>query len=199
LNRNIETKLIEEAIEGNESAFSEIYLALRGLVYGFAFRMLGDSSLAEDITQEAFIFFIENPNKYQQEKGSLLSFLCGYSRNQILHHLRRQGIRLEINQDDTEDYSEPKDERGRNPLKILLEDELSEKIEEGIAKLPSLQREVIVLRGMQELSYEEIARIVEVDTTVVRMRLYRARRNLLNELAPYLVTKKENSYEVYRS
>lgn len=197
MNRKINTRLIDEAIKGSESAFNEIYLSLRDLLYGFAFRMLGESSAAEDITQEAFIFFIENPKKYQQERGSLLSFLCGYSRNQIMHYLRKQGSRLEINQDDTDDYIELRDEYRHSPLKILLENELSEKIEESIAKLPALQREVLVLRGMQELSYEEIAKIVEVDVSVVKMRLYRARRNLLNQLAPYLIIKKESSYELH--
>jgi RNA polymerase sigma-70 factor (ECF subfamily) len=197
LSRNLETNLIEKAIEGNASAFNEIYLTLRDSIYGFSYRMLGENSLAEDITQEAFIFFIEHPDKYQQERGSLLSFLCGYARNRIMHLLRKQGCRSEISQDDSDDYIELKDEFGNDPLKILLNGELSAKIEESIAKLPVLQREVIVLRGMQELSYEEIAKIVEVDITVVKMRLYRARRNLSIQLAPYLIAKKESSYEVY--
>ncbi|HEX8251167.1 MAG TPA: RNA polymerase sigma factor, partial [Pyrinomonadaceae bacterium] len=178
LRQNIETNLIERAIEGNASAFNEIYLALRDSIYGFSYRMLGESSLAEDITQEAFIFFIEHPEKYQRERGSLLSFLCGYARNRIMHLLRKQGSRSEISQDDADDYIEPQNESGNDPLKILLNGELSAKIEESIAKLPALQREVIVLRAMQELTYEEIANIVEVDITVVKMRLYRARRNL---------------------
>ena len=197
MSRNLETNLIEKAIEGNASAFNEIYLTLRDSLYGFSYRMLGEISLAEDITQEAFIFFIEHPDKYQQERGSLLSFLCGYARNRIMHLLRKQGCRSEISQDDSDDYIELKDEFGNDPLKILLNGELSAKIEESIAKLPALQREVIVLRGMQELSYEEIAKIVEVDITVVKMRLYRARRNLSIQLAPYLIAKKESSYEVY--
>lgn len=196
MSRNIETSLIKEAIEGGESAFNEIYLTLRDSIYNFAFRMLLESSLAEDITQETFIFFIEHPEKYQPERGSLLSFLCGYARNRIMHHLRKQGIRLEISHDQDE-YVEPEDKPENNPLKVLLNTELSAKIEEGIAKLPALQREVVILRGMQELSYEEITRIVEVDVSVVKMRLYRARRNLLNQLTPYLIAKKESSYEVH--
>jgi RNA polymerase sigma-70 factor, ECF subfamily len=197
LNRNIETKLIKGAIGGNESAFNEIYLALRDSIYGFAFRMLRENSLAEDITQETFIFFIEHPEKYQPERGSILSFLCGYARNRIMHHLRKQASRLEVSSDETDDYIEPRDEHGHNPLKILLNSELAAKIEESISKLPALQREVIILRGMQELSYEEIAGIVEVDISVVKMRLYRARQNLINQLAPYLIAKKENSYELH--
>ncbi len=113
-----------------------------------------------------------------------------------MHHLRKQGIRLEIRHDQDE-YVEPEDKPENNPLKVLLNTELSAKIEEGIAKLPTLQREVVILRGMQELSYEEITRIVEVDVSVVKMRLYRARRNLLNQLTPYLIAKKESSYEVH--
>ena len=99
-NRNIETELIEKAAEGDAAAFGKIYFLLRDPIYGFAFRMLGENSTAEDITQETFVFFIENSKKYQAERGSLLSFLCGVARNRILHHLRKNGDRFDQSQDE---------------------------------------------------------------------------------------------------
>ena len=72
------------------------------------------------------------------------------------------------------------------------------KVEECVAKLSPFQREVLLLREMKDLSYEEIARITETEIGVVKSRLYRARRALVNELAPYLKNEKEEfSYEVH--
>lgn len=195
-NRHIDEKLIVKASEGDGAAFGKIYFLLRDPIYGFAFRMLGESSAAEDITQETFIFFIENPKKYQPERGSLLSFLCGFARNRIMHQLRKSGNRLEINAEDTDDYFEPRDEVGCDPLKVLLEHELEQKVGEALAELPLLQREVIILREMQELTYEEIAKITGDEVNAVKVRLYRARRNLARRIAPYLKIKKENCYEM---
>ena len=193
---DIEEKLIEKAFNGDAAAFGKIYFLLRDPIYGFAFRMLGESSAAEDITQETFIFLIENSKKYQKERGSLLSFLCGVARNHIMHHLRKSGNSVEVSQEETDDYIESRDETGRDPLKILLEHELEIKVAEGIAKLPPLQREVIILREIQELSYEDIAKITGDDLNAVKVRLYRARRNLARRIAPYLKTREENCYEM---
>lgn len=57
--RNIEKTIIENARSGDSAAFTEIYYALRGLIYGFSYRMLGEQSLAEDATQETFIFCLK--------------------------------------------------------------------------------------------------------------------------------------------
>jgi RNA polymerase sigma-70 factor, ECF subfamily len=197
LSRDIEEKLIEEAIEGDQAAFNRIYFLLRDSVYGFAFRMLGEGSSAEDITQEVFIFFIENPRKFQPERGSLLSFLCGVARNHVMHHLRKKGYRLEVSREETNDFIEPRDDLRIDPLRALLEWEFKEKVIESIASLSPNQREVIILREMQELSYEEIAQVVGADINSVKVRLHRARRRLANLLTPYLLTGKRDYYEVH--
>lgn len=193
---DIEETLITKAFEGDAAAFGEIYFLLRDPIYGFAFRMLGEASAAEDITQETFIFLIENSRKYQKERGSLLSFLCGVARNRIMHHLRKSGNSVEVSHEESDDYTESKDETGRDPLQILLEHELEIKVTEGIAELPPLQREVIILREMHELSYEDIAKITGDEINAVKVRLYRARRNLARRIAPYLKTREENCYEM---
>jgi len=198
-NRHIEAKLIEQAARGDAAAFGKIYFLLRDPIYGFAFRMLGENSAAEDITQETFIFFIENSQKYQTERGSLLAFLCGVARNRIMRHLRKSGHKPEVSREETDDLTEPKDEFARSPLEVLLERELETKVNESLAELPPLQREAIILREMQELSYEEIAKITGDDVNAVKVRLYRARRNLARRIAPYLKTgkiEKENCYEM---
>lgn len=180
----IEKQLIEKAANGDSKAFGEIYFALRGSVYGFAYRMLRETAMAEDITQEAFIFLIENPNRFDAERGELLPFLCGIVRNKIIQHFRKHGTKLEVFEDDFSKYDDF--ESSDNPLNQLLDIELNEKI-----------REVLILREMEELSYQEIARITDTDLNQVKVRLHRARKALANELKPYLVGSEEKYYEMF--
>ncbi len=124
MNRYIHPNLINQALKGDEHSFAEIYSILRDSIYGFAFRMMGNSAVAEDITQETFIFLIENPNKFDAARGSLHPFLCGVARNLILHHLRKkQSLREEFIEFDQ--FIETKDEISLSPLELLLESELS--------------------------------------------------------------------------
>lgn len=197
MKREIEKILIEKAAAGDAAAFAEIYFARRDAVYGFVYRMLRERAAAEDMTQEVFMFLIENPHKYERERSSLGAFLCGVARNKILHYLRKRGARFEINHDEIEDYNEPPDIVGRNPLDALLDGELAEKVEESLARLPPLQREAIILREMHELSCEEIAEITGAEIGAIKVRLHRARKSLAREIAPYLaLKKKETSYEM---
>lgn len=192
MKKKLNQNLIEKAIKGDQSAFSEIYFSLRGIIFGFASRMLGNSTLAEDITQETFIFFIENSHKYSADRGDLLSYLCGIARNKILHHFRRQRLQIETPSDENEFIIETEDLFARNPLNVLLDEELNEKVDTAIAKLPFLQREVIILREIEELSYEEISQIIETPLSAVKARLFRARRNLAKELEIYFTEKQES-------
>ena len=191
--------MIERAVEGDAKAFGEIYSALKDAIYGFAFRMTNESATAEDITQEVFMFLIKYPEKFDAARGAtLFSFLCGVARNKIFNHLKKSGTRLETNNFETTDFENLTNGNGKSPLKILLDKESSVKVEECVAKLSPFQREVLLLREMEEFSYEEIAQITETEIGVVKSRLYRARRALANELAPYLKNEKEEFiYEVH--
>jgi RNA polymerase sigma-70 factor, ECF subfamily len=192
----IDKTLIKKATGGDAKAFGEIYFALRGAIYGFGYRMLNDCELAEDVTQEVFIFFIEHPEKYVESRGELLPFLCGVARNRIFHLLRKEKLQFEAFQDDLEDFPEIKDEIFSNPLTLLLDEELAEKVESGIAELPPLQREIFILREIESLSYQEIAEITETPIDSLKSRLYRARRTLAKGLKPYLNCQEEKKYEV---
>ena len=197
MKREIKQSVIEQAIAGDAEAFGEIYFKLRDAIYGFSLRMLNESGIAEDVTQEVFMFFIKHPEKFDASRGTLFSFLCGVARNKVFNYLKKNGTRLETNNFETEDFENLSNGNGKTPLKELLDKEFSSKVEESVAKLSPFQREVLILREMQDFSYEEIAEITESEIGVVKSRLYRARRALANELAPYLKNDEEYFYEVH--
>ena len=189
--------MIERAVEGDREAFGEIYFLLRDSIYGFAFRMTNETTIAEEITQEVFVFFIKYPAKFDSSRASLFTFLCGVARNKILNYLKKSGTRLEINNFETKDFENLTNGNGKSPLKNLLDAEFSRKVEEGLKNLSAFQRETLILREMEDFSYEEIAEITETEIGVVKSRLYRARRALAKELYPYLENEKGCVYEVH--
>lgn len=194
MRRDAEGKLVKKVIEGDVSAFNEVYLQLRDSIYNFAYRMLGAGAEAEDITQETFIFLIEHPEKYLPERGSLRAFLCGVARNQIMHHLRKRAHKSEISIDAGDDFIERKNPPTQDPLIMLLEEEFITEVEKSLAVLPPLQREVIILRELQELSYEEIAEISGENINTVKVRLHRARGNMARLLAHYVKAERESCH-----
>ena len=197
MKREIKQFLIEKAARSDAEAFGEIYFLLRDAIYGFALRMTNETAIAEDITQEVFMFFIKSPEKFDSSRGTLFSFLCGVARNKIFNHLKKSGTRLETNNFETEEFENLTNGNGKSPLTNLLDKEFSAKVVESVGKLSPFQREVLILREMEDFSYEEIAEITESEIGVVKSRLYRARRALANELAPYLKNEEEKYYEVH--
>ncbi|MEZ5345678.1 MAG: RNA polymerase sigma factor [Pyrinomonadaceae bacterium] len=198
MSRDIAQHLIEKSSKGDAEAFSEIYFSLKDPLYGFAFRMTNTVSIAEEITQEVFLFFIENSEKYDAERGSLFSFLCGVARNKVLNYLKKSGTRLETNDLEEDLFESPSNTWGRSPIRNLLDKEFSGKLEQCVQSLPPYQKEVLLLREIEELSYEEIAAITETNIGTIKQRLYRARQALAAGLEPYLKTE-EVKYELHRS
>ena len=179
-------ELLAAAARGDQAAFSQLYQRYRNRVYGFAYRMLGAQESAEDVTHEAFLVLIRQPERYQAERGSLLTFLCAVARNHIYQHLRHQERYAPEPVETSDEYEEAGVRYSFDPLNDLLERELAAVVEAALAKLPVAQREAVTLREYQELSYEEIATVIGADTNVVKARLYRARQALAKRLAPYL-------------
>jgi len=196
LNPNVESNLIKKIAQGDEIAFEEIYRLYRDRVYGFIYRMTVNQTSAEDIAHETFLVLIKKPERFCAERGSILTFLCAVARNLVMNHLRlKHNSDVEFNE--FENFDALANETKSNPLTELLNQELAARIDACIAALPPLQREVIILREFQELSYEEIATITETELSAVKARLYRARQTLAKGLAAYAASPKNKHYELH--
>src|SRR4030095_3859603 len=147
-------ELLAAAARGDQAAFSQLYQRYRNRVYGFAYRMLRTQEVAEDVTHEAFLLLIRQPERYQAARGSLLTFLCAVARNHIFQHLRHQERYAPDPVETSGECDEAGARRSFDPLSNLLESELTAQVEAALAELPVAQREAVVLREYQELSYE---------------------------------------------
>lgn len=195
MNDNNQANLIDKIANGDELAFNEVYGSYRNRIFGFVYRMTFNQPVAEDITHEVFVFLIENPKRFYVERGSILTFLCAVARNLVMNHLRLK-YNSDVAIDEYENFDVAENETKNNPLSDLLETELAAQIERCIASLPPLQREAIVLREFQGLSYEEIAKVTGTEIGAVKTRLHRARQTLAGQLTAYVTLPKDKSYEL---
>jgi RNA polymerase sigma factor (sigma-70 family) len=149
--------------------------------------MLSSNSDVEDIAQQVFIRVWKSARRYVP-RAKFTTWLLKITRNLVFNELRRGKRRAQVPlQSDPGIEEIPlKDETNPAPDASLLEDELQRAIEEAIMQLPESQRMALVLRRYEQLSYEEIAEVLDLSVPAVKSVLFRARTELRSRLNKYL-------------
>ena len=185
--RTADELLLERAGEGDQGAFLELYERHRQPVFRFAYRLLGSTELAEDVTHDTFLSLIRRPESFKRDRASLRTYLIAAARNLAFKHFRDTG--RETTFDDIAE--EPRVSDRQQPLGRVLEEELAQKVRDAVMSLPPLQREALVLFEYEGLSLNEIAAGTDSDAGAIKSRLYRARERLKSALRPYLISDQE--------
>jgi RNA polymerase sigma-70 factor, ECF subfamily len=185
--RTTDEVLLRRAGEGDQAAFLELYDRHREPIYRFAYRVLGEVDIAEDVTHDCFLSLIRKPENFRPERASLRTYLFAAARNLALKHFRSTG--RETGLDDM--AGEPQLPQRHGPLRKLLDEELASEVRRAVFSLPPMQREALILFEYEGLSLAEIAEITDADVGAIKGRLYRARGQLKELLRPYLNSTKE--------
>lgn len=170
-------QLLQLMLAGEEHGFVSLYRKYQASVYRFSLQISGRRHLAEDVTQETFLVLIRAPHRYRPERGPLLLYLFGIARKLVWKSIRKERL-----------FSTLDDDLGVQPICLPdLAGDLARKREvtqlrDAILSLPRKYREIAVLCGLQELSYEEAATVVGCSLGTVRSRLHRAKDLLLRKL-----------------
>ena len=176
--------LLRQMLAGDEEALAQLYRRRQASVYRFALQMSGSKSIAEDVTQEVFLFLMRQGHVFDPARGALSAFLLGVARNHVLRRLRVEQL-LSPLADDNQDEGAGFQVAGEL---CLLEDltraETIENVRKAVLSLPPKYREVVVLCELQDVSYVETAEILGCAIGTVRSRLHRARALLLAKLRP---------------
>ena len=176
-------ELLRSIMTGDEEAFVVLYRRRHAAVYRFAYQMSGSVSLAEDVTQEVFLFLMRKGHLFDPFRGSLSSFLLGVTRNYVLRRLRGDHLLTPLS-DELESQATDEHVNDASPLDDLTRAESIESVRKAVLSLPERYREVVVLCELQELSYGEAAEVLDCAIGTVRSRLHRARALLLMKLRP---------------
>jgi RNA polymerase sigma-70 factor (ECF subfamily) len=176
--------LLRLMLAGDEEALSVLYRRRQGSVYRFALQMSGSRSIAEDVTQEVFLFLMREGHVFDDSKGTVGAFLLGVARVHVRRRLRAEH-RLEPFGDDSDD-DDPFIHSTTDvcPLEDLTRAETIESVRKAVLSLPPKYREVVVLCELQDVSYGETAEILGCAIGTVRSRLHRGRALLLAKLRP---------------
>lgn len=180
-----EKALVQKAKAGDRDAFAALVSAYEGKIYNLALRYLGNREDAMDASQEVFLRVFRFLPGFQEESGfSTWIYRIGVNvcKDMLSKRAKRGELSLEL-PDEEEDYrtTEVADSR-YDPEAIVEQADLRESLAEAIGQLPQQQREMIVLRDIQGLSYEEIGQVLSLEAGTVKSRLSRARENLRKKL-----------------
>ena len=174
-----DSDLLRLMLAGDEEALALLYRRRQAAVYRFALQMSGSKTIAEDVTQEVFLFLMRDGHVFDPARGALTAFLLGVARNHVLRRLRVDQLLAPLGDDPDDEVHATSD---ICPLEDLTRAETIESVRRAVLSLPPKYREVVVLCELQDVSYVETAEILGCAIGTVRSRLHRARALLLEKL-----------------
>ncbi|HEX7569266.1 MAG TPA: sigma-70 family RNA polymerase sigma factor [Verrucomicrobiae bacterium] len=178
---------------GDRAAFAELVECYKQPLFNFVFRTLRDETETEDVAQNTFLQVWKSRARYERT-AKFSTWLFTIARNLCLNEIRRRSRHPAESLEET--HAEHDDQPSRQyedkkiflPTETALHGELAQKIEEALAGLPENQRTAILLCRQDELSYEEIAEVLDCSLSATKSLIHRGREMLKEKLKPYLQT-----------
>ncbi len=169
-----ESQLIAEAKAGNKEAFSELVEKYQKPVFSVCYRMLGTPTAAEDAAQEAFIRAYQALDRYDPER-SFATWILSIASNYSIDQLRKKKVTILSMDSEKHAWLAPPDP-GPSPEKAALDKEKNALVQAILADLSETDRAAVVLQYWHDYSYEEIAATLDLSSSAVKSRLFRARK-----------------------
>ncbi len=190
--RHQDLKTIRRCKRGEEAAFAEILTRYRGAIHNLCYRMTRNSEDASDLAQEVFIKVFNLLDRFDEDYA-FSSWLFRIATNHCIDFLRRKRMQFQSIEGSTgadgEEYELQLPDGGPTPDVVLQRKEALQRLEEVISDLPPHYKAITLLRHDQQLSYEEIAEILQLPLGTVKARIHRA-RNMVQQML------KARSYEI---
>ncbi len=172
---------------GIEEAYEELINRYEQPIYGLVYRLLSAPSDASDVVQEVFLKVFRGVNSFR-EQSSLRTWIYRIAVNEAHNHRRwhmrhcRREVSVENERGEQKQLLELACDPGRSPFDQTLDAETRSLIERALARINPVFGTAVVLRDIQNLSYEEIAEILQVSLGTVKSRILRGREALRREL-----------------
>jgi RNA polymerase sigma-70 factor (ECF subfamily) len=176
--------LLDRCRNGDEHAWRDLVSRHTRRVFALCYRFSGRADEAEDLTQEVFVKVFQHLDRYREDEGAFPAWLLTLARHHAIDHYRRGREERRLRSDDTA-AAEATAAPGAGPLG---EAERAERVRRSLRGLPAGLREVVVLRDLEEMSYEEIATLVGLPLGTVKSRINRGRIELARRLIGRLGT-----------
>ena len=183
--------LVARCKKGQPAAFDELVRRYQDRVFNLAFRFLREREVAEEIAQDVFVAIFKHVEGFQgQSKFStwLFRIVANHCHNKSKYLRRRthkltESIVEPVETHDGEMKRELPDEPGRNPEDLAARRKLNDAIQDAISHLDEDHRVIVLLRDVEDMSYEEIGAVLGLPEGTVKSRLHRARNELRTRLS----------------
>ena len=188
-------ELVEKAAGGDHRAFRILVERYQQRAYGIAYGVLRDSDQAMDVAQDAFVKVYKKLPEFEG-RAKFYTWLYRIVMNLCIDRKRKMARRKEVEYDDTRSTPTGNDAKGPTLASIYLEGperaferaELREHMGRALETLSDAHKEILLLREVQGLSYEEIAETLDVAQGTVMSRLFHARKKFQDSLRSYLAS-----------
>lgn len=172
-------ELIRRARSGDGAAWEEVVSTFSRRIFNLAYRFTSSVEGAEDLTQEVFIRIYRTLDQYDPKQGDLSNWLMRLARNLIIDDYRhRQRNPQNTMADAVDDHTYHLRAVGTSAQKEIERRELATQVQEGIDKLPEDLKTCVILRDIEELSYQEIVDVLKIPEGTVKSRINRGRIEL---------------------
>ncbi|MDP9172120.1 MAG: sigma-70 family RNA polymerase sigma factor [Acidobacteriota bacterium] len=181
-------RLLSALQAGEESAYEQLITRFQKPVYNLAWRLLNDPSDASDVVQEVFLKVFRSVDRFRGD-STLRTWVYriavneSHNRRRWLFRHHRGETSLEDDYEDSGTREKPLADRGETPFDFTMNREAQFLLEEALAAMNPVFRSSLVLREIEDMSYEEIAEILEVSIGTVKSRIMRGREALRRYLA----------------
>ena len=194
-------ELVARCQAGDRNAFRQLFVRYHRRAYGLALGVVHNPDTALDVVQEAFLKAHKHMDSFEGS-SSFYTWLYRIVMNVAIDHLRKQQRSPTVDYDDAVAHLEEEAAAGEeailpqllhgNPAKEFQRKEMREKIEVALAKLSPNHRAVLVMRELDGLSYEEMAKVMKCSKGTIMSRLFHARRNMQKYLLELLGPRKDH-------
>ena len=190
-----EATIVAELKAGSESAYAWLIGEFQQPVYGLVYRVVNDPADAADTTQDVFLKVFRGIKHFHGE-SSLKTWIYRIALHEAANR-RRWWFRHKAKETSIEPESDANDtvenaiqmaltDHGDSPFDSVAHHEVQQRVEQELRKVPEPYRTTLILRDLEEMSYEEIAEVLQVSLGTVKSRITRGREALRQRLAPYV-------------
>lgn len=168
------------ASDGNDSAFEYLVKKHERLVFTAVYGIVGNPDDAMDVSQEVFLKVYKSLSSFKGD-SEFSTWLYRIAKNCALDFVRQKKtspISIDTSGEESEGFDIPDESTKSNPEKSVLSKERRQMLHKALGLLSDEHREIIILRDMNDYSYEEIAERLEIEPGTVKSRLFRAREAL---------------------
>jgi len=196
-----DTRLANALREGSEEAYELLVARFQQPVYNLVYRLMTDPGDSYDVVQEVFLKVFRNIGTFRSQ-SSLKTWIYRIAVNEVHNYRRwffrhrRQEVVLEDEGEGGKNFGDTVPDRGRSPYDYALDGEKRVMIEDALSRINPMFRAAVVLRDVEDLSYEEIAVVLDISLGTVKSRITRGRDAMRHQLEGRLEPEPQLQWDV---